>query len=63
MQVFNSDLAKIEEICKQHHILFNVKQNTINDYFWTSQNHTKKPYKYLLKKRKHKLGENEREGI
>ena len=55
--------SKIEEICKQHHILFNVKQNTINDYFWTSQNHTKKPYKYLLKKRKHKLGENEREGI
>lgn len=50
--------SKIEEIYKHHHILFNVKQNTINDYFLTSQQHTKKPYKYLLIRRKYELGEN-----
>ena len=49
---------KIDEIYKHHQILLDVKQNTLNDYFWTSQQHTKKPYKYLLKKRKYELGEN-----
>ena len=49
---------KIEEIYKHHQILLNVKLNTLNDYFWTSQQHTKKPYKYLLMKRKYELGGN-----
>lgn len=48
---------RLEMIYKRHNILYNVKLNTIEDYFWTDDTHTKKPYKYLLKKPKQDLGD------
>ncbi|MBP3517848.1 MAG: hypothetical protein J6K31_05510 [Parabacteroides sp.] len=47
----------LEMIYKKHNILYSVKLNTIEDYFWTKDTHTKKPYKYLLKKPKQDLGD------
>ena len=48
---------RLEMIYKRLNILYTVKLNTIEDYFWTDDTHTKKPYKYLLKKPKRDLGD------
>ena len=48
---------RLEMIYKRLNILYTVKLNTIEDYFWTDDTHTKKPYKYLLKKPKQDLGD------
>lgn len=48
---------RLEMIYKRHNILYTVRLNTIEDYFWTKATHTKKPYKYLLKKPKRNLGD------
>ena len=48
---------RLEMIYKRLNILYTVKLNTIEDYFWTDDTHTKKPYRYLLKKPKRDLGD------
>lgn len=48
---------RLEMIYKRHNILYTVKLKTIEDYFWTDDTHTKKPYKYLLKKPMQDLGD------
>ena len=49
-------------IYKRHHISYEVKPKSIEDYYWTNDPH-KKPYKYFLKKRKFELGEISSVGI
>lgn len=50
-------MDRLEMIYKRHNILYNVKLKTVEDYFWTDDTHTKKPYKYLLKMPKQDLGD------
>lgn len=53
---------RLEMVYKKHNILYNVKKNTIEDHYWTADNHSK-PYKYLLKKPKQDLGDFQGVGI